>query len=175
MGEASLPEPLVEEARRRGVRLDAADARNLEAIDTFGWAVVMVSPRPPESFAPFAYTIGLSRHHAPELIMVGIDASPAARMLNDIASITRREPIHVGPLPGIVAGGHVLDLRDVDSRHYDDYIGRLLWFHRHFGAGPLRVLQAIWPDKQGRYPDDPRLTEGERAAFWRRQPLLDRV
>ena len=170
-----MPEPLLDEARRRKVELDAANARNLDAIDTFGWAVVMVAPGLNESFAPFAYTIGLSRHQAPELIMVGIDASPAARILNDIGSIASREPIEVGPLPGFLAGRHVLDLREVDRRHYDDYLGRLLWFHNHFGAGPLRVFQAIWPDKRGRYPDDPGLTQGERAVFLRRQPLLDRA
>ena len=58
----------------------------------------------------------------------------------------------------------------MSARHHDAYLGRLLWFHEHFGTGGLRVLQAVWPDDLGRYPDDSRLTDEERARFLEEQP-----
>lgn len=171
-----MSETMIDEARRRNVELDAVNRRNLEAIDTFGWALVMVGPTRNERFAPFAYTIGLSRLDSPEVIIIGIDPSPAGRILNDIGTIALNgKRIDVGPLPGILGGDYSLDLREMGALHYDEYLGRLLWFHEHFGAGRLRVLQAVWPDKLGRYADDPGLTDEERARFVEDQPLLDRV
>ena len=78
-----MPETLIEEARRRNVELDAVNGRNLETIDTFGWAVIMVGPvrGEGEQSAPFAYTIGLSRLDSPEVIVVGIELRRAGWIL----------------------------------------------------------------------------------------------
>jgi hypothetical protein len=165
---------MIDEARRRHVELDAVDRRSLEAIDVSGRALVAVGPSRNERFAQFAYTIGLSRLDSPEVIVIGIDPSPACQILNDICTVALNgKRINVGLLPGILGGDYILDLREMNALHYDEYLGRLLWFHEHFGTGRLRVLQAVWPDKLGRYPDDPRLTDEERARFVEAQPLLD--
>ena len=171
-----MPETLIDEARRRNVELDAVNGRNLEAIDRFGWAVIMVGPVPDEPFAPFAYTIGLSRLDSPEVIIVGVELRRAGWILNHVGIIARDSGgIDHGPLPGVLSGDYVLDLRETSALHHDAYLGRLLWFHEHFGTGRLRVLQAVWPDNLGRYPDDSRLTDEERARFLEEQPLLDRA
>ena len=173
-----MPDTLIEEARRRNVELDAVNGRNLETIDTFGWAVIMVGPvrGEGEQSAPFAYTIGLSRLDSPEVIVVGIELRRAGWLLNHVGIIARdAKGLDNGPLPGILSGDYVLDLREMSALHHDAYLGRLLWFHEHFGTGRLRVVQAVWPDNSGRYPDDARLTDEERARFVQEQPLLDRV
>ena len=129
-----------------------------------------------EQSAPFAYTIGLSRLGSPELIVVGIELRRAGWILNHVGIIARDAGgLDNGPLPGVLSGDYVLDLREMSALHYDEYLGRLLWFHEHFGTAELRVLQAVWPDNLGRYPDDPRLTDEERAWFLQQPPLLDRV
>ena len=172
-----MPETLIEEARRRNVELESVNGRNLEAIDRFGWAVIMVGPGGEgEQFAPFAYTIGLSRLDSPEVIIVGVELRRAGWILNHVGIIARDSGgIDNGPLPGVLSGDYVLDLREMSALHHDAYLGRLLWFHEHFGTGGLRVLQAVWPDNLGRYPDDSRLTDEERARFVQEQPLLDRA
>ena len=98
-----MPETMIAEARRRNIELDSVNGRNLETIDTFGWAVIMVGPvrGEGEQSAPFAYTIGLSRLGSPELIVVGIELRRAGWILNHVGSIARdRGGIDNGPLPG---------------------------------------------------------------------------
>jgi hypothetical protein len=164
---------LVEEARDRGIALDDVNARNLEAIDRDGWAVVMVAPRADESFAAFAYTIGLSERADSELILVGLDPFVAAGILNSIAeNAASGGSLRPGPLPDVLEGDYVVDLRLMDPSRYEEYLGRLLWFHDNFGREPLRVLQFVWPDKRGRYPDEYEVTADDRRPEL--QPLLDR-
>lgn len=164
---------LVEEARSRGIRLDGVNARNLEAIDRDGWAVVMVAPRADESFPAFAYTIGLSARAGSELILVGLDPFVAARILNSIAeNAASGGSLRPGPLPDVLEGDHVLDLRLMDPSRYEEYLGRLLWFHETFGRERLRVMQVVWPDKRGRYPDEHEVTADDRRPEL--QPLLER-
>ena len=90
-GGNSCPRPSIAEARRRNVELDAVNGRNLEAIDTFGWAVIMVGPvrGEGEPSAPFAYTIGLSRLDSPEVIIVGVELRRAGWLLNHVGIIAR--------------------------------------------------------------------------------------
>ncbi len=166
-----MPENMIDEARRRNVDLDKVDRGTLEKIDTFGWSVVMVGPVRTERIAPFAYTIGLSRLGSPELIIVGIDIPVAGRILTKVATLVRNGTrIDQGLLPGILLGDYVLDMREMSALHHDAYLGRLPWFHEHFGTGPLRVLQAVWPDDLGRYPDDPGVTRMSASAMPRINP-----
>ena len=163
---------LIDDARNRGITLDLGNARNLEAIDRYGWAVVMVAPKANESFPTFAYTIGLSALAGSELIIVGLDPFVAARILNSIAKNTAEGgSLQSGPLADVLEGDYVVDLRPVDSSRYEEYLGRLLWFHDNFGREPLRVMQVVWPDKQGRYPDESEVSEDDRRS--QLQPLLD--
>jgi uncharacterized protein DUF4262 len=168
-----VPGQLMEEARNRGIALDDVNARNLDAIDRDGWAVVMVAPRGDESFPAFAYTIGLSELAGSELILVGLDPFVAARILNSIAeNAASRGSRRPGPLPDVLEGGYVVDLRLMNPSRYEEYLGRLLWFHDTFGRQPLRVMQVVWPDKRGRYPDEHEVTADDRKSEL--QPLLDR-
>jgi hypothetical protein len=164
---------LIDEARNRGIALDDVNTRNLEAIDRDGWAVVMVAPSEDESFPAFAYTIGLSARAGSELIMVGLDPFVAARILNSIAEdAASGASLRPGPLPDVLEGDYVVDLRLMDPSRYEEYLGRLLWFHDNFGREPLRVMQVVWPDRQGRYPDEFEVTADDRRPEL--QPLLDR-
>lgn len=153
--------------------MDQANARNLDAIDRHGWALVMVAPTVGESFSPFAYTVGLTRSAGSELILVGLDPYVAGWILNSIATTAADQgSLEPGPVHGMLEGDYVLDLRQMDESHYQTYLGRLLWFHRNFGSGPLVVMQVVWPDKHGRYPDEHQITSEERGS--QIQPLLDR-
>ena len=43
----------------------------------------------------------------------------------------------------------------VAERHHAEYVGYAMWHRRRVGRiGTLQVLQLIWPDKAGLFPDE---------------------
>ncbi len=114
-------------------------------IATTGWAVQFVERdrlRP-----PYAYTIGLTAHHKPELVVTGMPAKRSAELLNDVAShlLHAAEPkqgeqiqLIDGPLIEIVEvevpEAHLL----LVGEFYDDY----------------RALQLVHADDRGHWPWD---------------------
>lgn len=61
--------------------IDDVLRRQEQIIDTIGWAVTHVLPTDddPDTTTPFAYTVGLTAHHYPELLTAGLPPrSPTA-------------------------------------------------------------------------------------------------
>lgn len=65
-----------------------------ETIRAHGWAVQGT----PAEFGvpPIAYTVGLTEHRLPELLLTGIDPGPAADALNEVAIRLRAGVVIVG-------------------------------------------------------------------------------
>jgi hypothetical protein len=61
--------------------------RQEQIIDTVGWAVMHVLPAAddPDTTTPFAYTVGLTAHDYPELLIAGLPPEVAHGLLNDLA------------------------------------------------------------------------------------------
>lgn len=115
-------------------------------------------PRP----VPWSYTIGLADDGHPELVTFGLDQRASMKVLNWAASRSRCPDCGVDP-------GTIADRADGVPIRFDavpvgwitdaavDPMGR--WW-AHYAPGrrslaPPRVVQCVWADADGRFPDDP--------------------
>lgn len=122
-----------------------------------GWAVQYVERRR----TPFAYTVGLHDCGLPELLITGVSAQRATRLLNTVASdmmggktLTPGQKIAVrsGPLAELV------EVANPDAH--------MTWAVA-FGGPHVRALQLVWADGKGRWPWAASFSDGRG-----RQPVL---
>ena len=140
---------------------DSTDDEWLDAIHDVkartGWAVQYVE----DDRRPFAYTIGLTEHGLPELVVTGVSPRRAARMLNRFAELFVQRG---APLPGEkipMLGGALVEIIEVE--HPDAHLYVAVAFY----GSRLRALQLVWADGRGRWPWAPGFSAG-----LRRQPVL---
>lgn len=134
-----------------------------------GWAVQLVEDDDADDDLPeFAYTVGLYRNYRqPEIIMFGLQLATMHEILNICGErVKAGEALPLdAPVEGVL-DGHRVRFRSVrDRESYDEHLGYAIWF---YGARDFPVVQLIWPDKVGRFPDDPTSA----AEFRNLQPLL---
>ncbi len=115
-------------------------------ITDHGWAVQGVErdrARP-----PWAYTVGLTAHGRPELVVTGLPLDRAAGLLNDVAS----HVLHAGPpRPGEqipLRGGPVIEFVEVTVPNAHLRVAVEL-----YGPG-IRALQLAHADDRGHWPWD---------------------
>lgn len=123
-----------------------------------GWAVQFVE----SDQRPLAYTIGLHDKGLPELLVTGMHAQTATKLLNAIGHQMVYEGMVLQPAEHIDCGGRFL-LEVVEVEHPD--------VHLKFAVGlqgsSIRAFQLVWADDAGRWPWDRRWGHGRR-----RQPVL---
>jgi hypothetical protein len=132
---------------------DKIDEKLLADVHRHGWHVVAVLGD--EEGPEFAYTVGLYlRTLQPEILMMGVPAEPSGRVLNVIGEylIAGGEIVPGERYPGFVDGRDVL-FRQINRRHYHDYLGCANWFYRPHPDG-YPALQCVWPDLEGVFPDE---------------------
>lgn len=141
--------------------------RQTEVIDRYGWAVTPVFPTEEHPGAPFAYTIGLTAHHHPELIIAGLSPRTSQRLLNNLAAR------FFGRAQRFASGQRINDLLDgydaiiIEGPPTDDlYPGAAI---ARYGKDRVRLQQVVWPDEHGRFPWEPDYALDKRA-----QPVLAR-
>lgn len=106
--------------------------------------VIGVFPTEDHPGLPFAYTVG----RGTELFMTGpIPIQVMGQLLNDLADLEDKEGLTLEAgqrIPGVLAGELHLALVEVrDMREAE-----------MFQSTGTRALQAVWPDKDGRFPWD---------------------
>ncbi|MEV2241088.1 DUF4262 domain-containing protein [Micromonospora sp. NPDC049891] len=123
-------------------------------IDRVGWAVTHVLPTDddPDTTAPFAYTVGLTAHDRPELIVAGLPPEVAHILLNDLARRvydTAERFTHGQRLGDLLVGydAVIIDGAPADDLHPGLAIVR-------YGRDRIRLRQLVWPDQWGRFPWD---------------------
>jgi hypothetical protein len=126
-----------------------------EKVDEHGWFVMQVMAGEEPDEPAFAYTIGLhSSYGHPELIIVGLRIDLMLALLNVCGNrIKAGERLPVDEPFDRVLDGYPVCLRTVftaESRR--EHVGYATWFH---GGDDFRLLQLVWPDKQGRFPGEP--------------------
>lgn len=135
-------------------RSDNAEDFIVHAVGEYGWAVELVAAGEAESEPAFAYTVGLHKSFgAPELIVFGLSRDVMHQILNDLGEQMKAgQTLPIGePIPGIIEG-YPLRLREVRApESYREHVGYALWFN---GGYDFALLQVLWPDKRGRFPDD---------------------
>src|SRR5688572_25274034 len=148
---------------------DAYEQNLLKDVERVGWSLVAV---PADEHGPsFVYSIGMMQTlNHPEIIVFGLDLTLMSNVVNDMGDQIRggrrfEEPV----LYEDVLERFACKVLPVMKRHHEEYLGYAMWHRRHVGKiGTLQVVQLIWPDKSGLFPDEP----GCHPAVVERQPLL---
>ena len=140
------------------------DLRRIErTIAKHGVAVASRPPRPGCS-AAYAYTVGLTAHRHPELLIFGIPSPTAHTTLNWLA----RQVIHDGATIGAGSRQNVLGSRtpvtvvNADHALAADYVTVPYVL---YGSAHVSVRQVCYPDARGRY-------QWQDGSNLRRLPLL---
>lgn len=126
-----------------------------------GWSAIGVMPDGDGSY-PFTYTVGLTetRDHA-ELIVWGLNPGLAHGVLGcAIELIDAGAALADGDrYEGVLAGYDVLvrDVADPESRPLNLARG-------YNGGRPVKAVQILWPDSQGRFPGEPGCEESCEAS-----------
>ncbi len=142
------------------------DREFVEGIEEHGWRVVLI---PEDEDGPgFAYSVGLFRNFEhPEIIIFGLDLELMHGLINNMGEDVRNgSTFETGRRVEDVLEGYAVEFREVARRHHREYLGYAGWF---YGGENFPAIQCVWPDMEGRFPDDPDASESLREA----QPLLD--
>jgi hypothetical protein len=146
---------------------NASDAKLLGDVERDGWHIVKIFEEP--GSPKFAFTVGLYYQFLqPEILIMGIDLSMSARILNNIGEAMRSgRKITPGRYPDFVDGFEA-ELVPIDLAFYEEYLGYATWFYRS-RPHPYPAMQCVWPDKAGLFPTDP----GYDDRFFALQRLLN--
>ncbi len=131
---------------------DDGTRKLVDDVHSFGWHVVNVGGG--EGLPRWAYTVGLTHTFGgPELVMCGLDGPLMHRCLNTAGraargGMARRDDALVSD----VLEGFDVRLRDVAAGWGRSLFGNLRWVTR---VAEPAVVQVVWPDKEGHFPDDP--------------------
>ena len=137
-----------------------------EVISRLGMAVQPV--RPSATTPDFAYSVGQHAKGLPELIVFGIPPHPAAGLLYQLAAHIEAEHAAgrtVGPgLVELEGFNMPTALIEVSADAASDYATQA----HDRSNGQAKFLQAVWPDRAGRYPWQAGFDERYRPA----QPII---
>ena len=130
-----------------------------------GWAVIKIVPTGEDLSTSYAYTVGLTEHGLPELLISGLDPQLSQDLLNDLARRvhgTTQRFTHLQTIGDLLRGfdAVIIDGAPTDALHAGLALAR-------YGAQRVRLQQVVWPDPQGRFPWQPGSTITAHA-----QPLL---
>ena len=130
----------------------------VDGVERNGWFTVDYVPGPGDPEIWFTYTIGLTKSLGwPEMICFGLDEQRRLGVLRDtIAECWEQQ---VRPQDGLELD-RVLQGATVRLKRLDDlsgpYFAMADWYAQHSGTATVpERLQVMWPDRDGRFPDDP--------------------
>ena len=127
------------------------------SIAKYGWTVIGVFPTSDDEGVPFAYTVGLSAKHLPELAVYGLPLPVGQQVLNMVS----RKMIEAGA--PVVSGQRIEDVLAVDTglvavemTRTDDLtmVRQVYWSVRP-------AVQLCWPDLDGLFPWERGSTTGD--------------
>ncbi len=132
--------------------MDELLQQQVEIIDRVGWSVVHVFPDPddPPTNVAFTYTVGLTAHDHPELVLAGLPPQIAQALLNDLGRRVFDQAArfsHGERLSDVLAG---YDAIIVDGSPNDDLHPGVAF--ALYGPDKVRLQQLVWPDQHGRFP-----------------------
>ncbi len=115
----------------------------------------------------FAYTVGLCKTFSwPELICFGLDQDTMHQMLNSAVEECRErgERPRSGVILKEVLSGFEVKLAPISRWDWVPRLGWARWLSDHYELqrDQFDRLQLLWPDKAGRFPDEPLCDEAVR-------------
>jgi hypothetical protein len=150
-------------------RFDETERRVVENVKKYGFHVWHVSPSADDD--GFSYTVGLFDSYGhPEIVIFGQKVDWRNSMIDFIVEqIVEGKRFGTGELyPDLIEGFQCRFDSITSDRSYRDFLGWDLWY---YGTAKrllerVPVLQFVWPDMRGVFPDSPAFDSGYR------QPLL---
>lgn len=133
-------------------------------MDDPGWGLVGVFPTKDDPGPHFTYSVGLEwfRKH-PEILVVGLPPTIAGGLINTAVNsyLLDAEPgfqFEVGKSYDEIIHGYPARFAHVGQAHLDQHItvSRVLQ-----PGTEVRCLQLLWPDREGRFPDEPGFSSDE--------------
>lgn len=151
--------------------LDRQQQDIVELVRKFGWAARYVAPTaetPDHERQFFHYTIGLPvTFGLPDFICMGLSHKVGHAVLkNAIDELKQRDQKpFVGMMLHEVLEGHPVRLVGFPYTYWPDYIYGSVWFAKYSGLARAQYdcFQLWWPDKSGRFPDDPDCDTADRV------------
>lgn len=106
---------------------------------------------------PFSYTVGLTDQGWPEFILPGLNPKTATGVINDaVKRLSEIGPPIEGMILDQVVRDYPVRLRPISDEQRDEYM-RVAMARQVRVHGPEpRALQIVYPDAEGRWPDDPK-------------------
>lgn len=117
-----------------------------EKIDRYGWAVQSIERS--KLYPHWAYTVGLTEHGRPELVVTGLRPHRALEVLNGVAAHLMHAP---EPQPG--TRQQVLDDLLVEFVALTEPSAHLFTAVALYGPS-VRAVQLVYPDDRGHWPWD---------------------
>lgn len=146
----------------RSCELDAQEDRTISHIETHGCSVFRVESS--TTGPSWSYTVGVyDTSGRPELITVGLLEPTARFLLNEAAGELRKGVNLAQSRYRDLIGEVECEFRPVDRKWIRHLMGWAVWYNN---GDDFPVLQAVYPDRENRFPED----EGFEEYF--RQPLL---
>lgn len=151
--------------------LDEIQRRALDDIKQYGWHLITV---PDDDEGPgFVYSVGMMQTlNHPEIIMFGLEPELMADVIDGMGHQIRKGRCFARP--GLVDDflkDYPCKIVPVAKQWHAEYLGYAIWHRRYLGQpDTLQAVQCLWPDKRGRFPDEPSCSPNIKAC----QPLLAR-
>ena len=151
---------MIHEAPANLEQWDAGDEKVVADVERHGWAVLGIHAE--DSVPGWAFTAGLwHTFGSPEVAMFGLHVEDMQQWLNVIGEQMRAgQPMRPEELRHGVLTDFPVAFRPAHQSWYRDLFGYALWFAQR---PPLPFVQAVWPDREGRFPWDPEC--GQRCRF----------
>lgn len=159
------PTPKFDTERMRHLRstqLSERDARTVANVEAYGCEVVQIKGCVPN--LGWSFTVGVyDTCGKPEVIAIGLREKTALFLLNEAARRLREGVDLTKGRHREMVGEVECEFRPVDSKWVAHVMGWATWYN---GSPDFPVIQAVYPDRENRFPEDAGFDE----TF--QQPLL---
>lgn len=142
------------------------DEKLLADVAKYGWHVLKIFP-PKDNTPGWAFSIGLYKNfNHPEIIVFGLNDEVMHQLINAIGEEVRvgKRFLVDGLYPDLIEA-YSCTFKPANQVWYDHFLGTANWFYQ---SKDYPVLQCIWPDRNSRYPWEPKFNPN---WVWA-QPLL---
>jgi len=136
--------------------MDKHEEKALNNIEKNGCHIIHVEA---DDIGPsFTYSIGIEKTVAePEVIVTGLDRDMSHFLVNEYNHRIRDgEVFEADKLYDDFLEGFQITFKEVNKRHYPDYFGWGTWLYK---GDDFRVLHLIWPDTNGIFPWDKKVSK----------------
>jgi hypothetical protein len=158
--------------RFKGRKLKPDEEDVIGNVEKYGWTVMHIKDEPGKP--GWSFTIGLFENFRhPEVIIFGMKQDRRHSILNWIGENAKNgnsftpEKEHDWVLEGYKCWS-----RPVEKKWYRDLLGYARWF---YAQEEFPCVQAIWPDKEGRYPWEPQYPYSDQPLLYESDLLSARM